>query len=336
MLDSSLANAVVSLKSFERTYQDPTLARAVNRVRPALLNYSDSQAPNASLPAVDVTPYHAVTRNGINCAGMHVELVQAKMNERVEHKFRSPLHLLAAYQRGVRRDGESCVDGVPRSTLRDVAKKMTFVPAGHLYREWYDPRIPTSVAYFYFDPAVFQMASYEAPAVTSLKARLFFEDATIWNTAAKLARAIDTPGAGNQPYVEALGVVLMHEIVRLNRGALRRENYARGGLAAWQQRIVAGYMEEHLSEQIPIAVLADMVRLSKFHFCRAFKQSFGASPHRYHTNLRIECAKLLLAERRRSVTEIGLTVGFSETSSFTAAFRKITGQTPSNYHRDLK
>jgi AraC family transcriptional regulator len=336
MLDSSLANAVVSLKSFERTYQDPTLARAVNRVRPALLNYNDSQAPNASLPAVDVTPYHAVTRNGINCTGMHVELVQAKMNERVEHKFRSPLHLLAAYQRGVRRDGESCVDGVPRSTLRDVAKKMTFVPAGHLYREWYDPRIPTSVAYFYFDPAVFQMASYEAPAVTSLKARLFFEDATIWNTAAKLARAIDTPGAGNQPYVEALGVVLMHEIVRLNRGALRRENYARGGLATWQQRIVAGYMEEHLSEQIPIAVLADMVRLSKFHFCRAFKQSFGASPHRYHTNLRIECAKLLLAERRRSVTEIGLTVGFSETSSFTAAFRKITGQTPSNYHRDLK
>jgi AraC family transcriptional regulator len=73
--------------------------------------------------------------------------------------------------------------------------------------------------------------------------------------------------------------------------------------------------------------------LSTFHFCRAFKQSFGVPPHRYHTNRRIEQAKAMLAERKHSVTEVGLTVGFSETSSFTAVFRKITGQTPSRYHR---
>jgi len=45
--------------------------------------------------------------------------------------------------------------------------------------------------------------------------------------------------------------------------------------------------------------------------------------------------KALLAKQSPSVTEIGLAVGFSETSSFTAAFRKITGVTPTAYHRSL-
>jgi AraC-type DNA-binding domain-containing proteins len=61
----------------------------------------------------------------------------------------------------------------------------------------------------------------------------------------------------------------------------------------------------------------------------------GMPPHRYHNSRRIEQAKTLwpsLSCRNR----IGLTVGFSETSSFTAAFRKATGQTPTGYHRSLR
>jgi AraC family transcriptional regulator len=58
-------------------------------------------------------------------------------------------------------------------------------------------------------------------------------------------------------------------------------------------------------------------------------------PHRYLTWQRIERAKALLGERKLSVTEIGLDVGFSETSSFTAAFRKLTGETPTAYRRSL-
>jgi len=58
-------------------------------------------------------------------------------------------------------------------------------------------------------------------------------------------------------------------------------------------------------------------------------------PHRYHGSRRIEHAKILLANLTSSVTEIGLTVGFSETSSFSAAFRKATGLTPSAYRRGL-
>jgi AraC family transcriptional regulator len=337
MLSNHAVFGVVPLESFGgRNLQNPTPNIAERSRRPGYPgdNSADWSA-DASFPTVDITPHRAVIRRGIEWSGMRVELVQAKMRERVDHSFRSRLHLLAAYQQGVRRDGESCVEGAARSRLRDVTKKLTFVPAGHLYREWYDPKIPTTVTYFYFDPVSLRIDSGDNLADILFEPRLFFEDATIWSTASKLRQAIDGSGGASQPYLEALGVVLVHELARLNRGASQLEATVRGGLATWQRRIVAAHIEEHLSEQIPLTTLARIARLSTFHFCRAFKQSFGVPPHRYHTNRRIEHAKLMLAERKHSVTEIGLSVGFSETSSFTAVFRKITGQTPSHYHRAL-
>ena len=136
-------------------------------------------------------------------------------------------------------------------------------------------------------------------------------------------------------YGEALGVVLAHELLRLSQGAPRVECPVRGGLAAWKQRAVASYIEEHLNEQISLATLAQLVRLSPYHFCRSFKQSFGMSPHRFHTRRRIEQAKSLLATRTVSVTGVGMAIGFSETSAFTTAFRKATGLTPTGYQRSL-
>jgi AraC family transcriptional regulator len=288
-----------------------------------------------SATTVDVAPCHVVTRRGTEWRGIGAEVVQATAHDRVDYSFRSSRHLLAAYEQGVRRDGESYVAGVPRSTLRNVAKKLTFAPAGHEYREWHDPRTLTAVTYFYFDPAALQVDCELDLADVQLVPRLFFEDAAIWSTAGKLRRAIESPESESRLYVEALGVVLVHELLAINRGARRVEAAARGGLAGWQQRIVTAYIDEHLSEQIPLATLARLARLSTYYFCRAFKQSFGVPPHRYHTNRRIEEAKFLLAGRKHSVTEIGLTLGFSESSSFAAAFRKTTGQTPSSYCRGL-
>jgi AraC family transcriptional regulator len=58
-------------------------------------------------------------------------------------------------------------------------------------------------------------------------------------------------------------------------------------------------------------------------------------PHRYHNIRRIERAKMMLASSARSVTEIGMRLGFSETSSFSTAFRKAAGLTPTAYLRTL-
>jgi AraC family transcriptional regulator len=128
---------------------------------------------------------------------------------------------------------------------------------------------------------------------------------------------------------------LAHELTRLNCKTSIVRTPIRGGLAAWQQRVVAAYIEEHLAEQISVATLARLVRLSPFHFCRAFKQSFGLPPHRYHTGRRIQRGEVLLAKPKFSVTDIGFTVGYSETSAFSSVFRKTTGLSPTDYHRNL-
>ena len=296
----------------------------------------DHRAPGVADRTVEIFPADAVKRRAVSWDGMTVEIVQATQSERTEYRFKGPRHLLAVYEQGERREGETFVEGLPRSTRRDFKRKLVFVPAGHEYSDWQEPRSLTRVVYFYFDPSKMPTLPQADVAGTRLSPRLFFEDTTLWDTAVKLRKQIESAGSDNRLYFEALGVVLAHELVRLNAGIRPVEAPVRGGLAGWQQRIVTSYIEEHLSEQIPLATLARLVRLSPYYFCRAFKQSLGMPPHRYHNSRRIEHAEALLAKPELSVTEIGLTVGFSETSSFTAAFRKATGQTPTGYHRSLR
>jgi AraC family transcriptional regulator len=296
----------------------------------------DHRAPSVADRTVEIFPADAVKRRAVSWDGMTVEIVQATRPERTEYRFNGPRHLLAVYEQGERREGETIVEGLPRSTLRDFKRKLVFVPAGHEYSDWQEPRSLTRVVYFYFDPSKMPTLPQGDVARTPLSPRLFFEDTTLWVTADKLPKLSECAGTYNRLYFEALGVVLAHELVRLNAGIRPVDAPVRGGLAGWQQRIVTSYIEEHLSEQIPLATLARLVRLSPYYFCRAFKQSLGMPPHRYHNSRRIEHAKTLLAQPELSVTEIGLTVGFSETSSFTAAFRKATGQTPTGYHRSLR
>ncbi len=296
----------------------------------------DHRAPGAADRTVEIFPADAVKRRAVSWDGMSAEIAQATRSERTEYRFRGPRHLLAVYEQGERREGETFVEGLPRSTLRDFKRKLVFVPAGHEYSDWQEPRALTRVVYFYFDPSTMPTLPQADAANAHLSPRLFFEDTTLWDTAGKLRKQIESAGSDYRLYFEALGVVLAHELVRLNAGIRPVEAPVRGGLAGWQQRIVTSYIEEHLSEQIPLATLARLVRLSPYYFCRAFKQSLGMPPHRYHNSRRIEHAKALLAKHELSVTDIGLTIGFSETSSFTAAFRKATGQTPTGYHRSLR
>jgi AraC family transcriptional regulator len=284
-------------------------------------------------PVVEICPRQSVHRRIVSSHGMTVELVQETGSERVDYQFVAPIHLLVLFERGVRREGETNLDGLPPSTLRQLTRKFVFVPAGHTYCDWHEPSTPARIAFFYFDPAHLPAATN--PGAVPLAPRLFFEDPHLLATAEKLAELIDGPGCDDRCYIEALGRVLAHELTRLNRGDTPRKGAVRGGLAAWQQRIVTSYIEDHLAEPIPLGTLAELVGLSTYHFCRAFKQSVGIPPHRYHTSQRIDRAKALLAKPAPSVTSIGLTLGFSETSSFTAAFRKATGFTPTAYHRSL-
>jgi AraC family transcriptional regulator len=284
---------------------------------------------------VDIAPREIATRRSKRADGLSAEIVQTIRQERIDIRFRAPVSLLVIVEEGVRAAGESSVEGLPRSTLRDLRRKLTFVPAGHCYHEWHQPSLPSRVIYFYFDPSkvLFDLEPGDSDVLHA--PRLFFEDTALWQSALKLGRLLDAPDESSRLCLEALGIILAHELVRPEAAPHRTEPRARGGLAGWQKRTVVDFIEENLAENISLAKLAELIQLSPYHFCRAFKQSFGVPPHRYHTRRRIDRAKALLANPDESVTRIGMTIGFSETSSFTAAFRKTSGMTPTEYRRGL-
>ena len=306
-------------------------ARLITEYRPPARRRPDLEARSI----VDISPPEIVRRHSAAWSGVRVETVQVMRHTPFEYGFRGPCHLLIAAELGDRHDGETFVEGLPRSTLRDCTQKMTFVPAGHDFRGWQRPRALTRTTYFYIDPR----GPLADPALRFIeiefKPRLFFYDRDLWETALKLKSLVENPGSMQPQYAEALGIVLTHELVRINGEAGHCGPVSRGGLAPWQQNRVAAYIEERVADDIPLATLAELARLSPYHFSRSFKHSFGMPPHRYHANRRIERAKHLLANRELSVTAIALDVGFSETSTFSAAFHRLTGQTPSRYRRNL-
>jgi AraC family transcriptional regulator len=293
-------------------------------------------APETLHPVVQISPSQAVSRRSVAWPGMAGEIVQATQRGSIQFRFSAPVHMLAVYERSVRHQGGTLVQGLPQSTLCDCSRKLVFVPAGHEYHDWQEPRTLPRVVFFYFDRTwLASRPELSFLSGTSLAPRLFFEDRALWDTASKLRALIERGGSDHRLYVEALGIVLMYELARLNteRGCESARVY--GGLAPWQRRKAVDYIEEHLAESISLAALAQLVRLSPNYFCRAFSHSFGMPPQRYHTRQRIERAKTLLAKRGASVTDVGLTVGYSEASAFSAAFRRVSGLTPSAYRRGL-
>jgi AraC family transcriptional regulator len=281
-----------------------------------------------------VAPPAIAQHHSADWALVQAEQVEVIRHESFDYEFKGSRHLLIASERAERYDGETLVDGLPRSTCREWNRKMTFVPAGHRFYGWQKPRALTRSTFLYIDPLSCLLSELRFAEV-DFWPRLIFFDPDLWATALKLKAQLQYPCPSQRAYVEALGIALAHELVRMNESNSSLASAMRGGLPGWQQTKLTQYIEEHLADEISLSSLARLVQLSPFHFSRAFKESFGVPPHRYLTGQRIERAKALLAERKLSVTEIGLGVGFNETSSFTHAFRKVTGETPTEYRRSL-
>lgn len=274
-------------------------------------------------------PTRILEREVADWQGLRAISIKLVCHQPLEFNCIEPRHLLVALHGAERYAGETTVEGLPKSTRRDLAHKLTFIPAGCAFSGWMKPLASLQATLFYIDPTMLP-----ADAGGEIRPRLFFEDDSIWQTVRKLKTQIGSPHMRDRLYAESLADVLSHEIVRLDDriGVLPP---MRGGLAAWQQRRVVEYIEAHIAEDFPLAALASLVELSTYHFARAFKRSFGLPPHRYHTNRRIERARALLSDPRTPVAEVAARVGFSGASAFAATFRRTTGQTPTDYRRRL-
>jgi AraC family transcriptional regulator len=290
----------------------------------------------SELPTVDFSPAEIVRYRTAHWRGVQANTVQILNHEPFEYTFKQEYHLLIAVEQGVRYDGETFVEGLPTSTMRNYSNKLILVPAGRKFFGAQNPRLLTRSICLYIDPRTVVVDPDLRFDEAELKPGLLFENEAIWQTVFKLKGQIARVDPADRMYADALGGVLAHELLRLYGTIQSSRPTYRGGLAPWQQRRVVEFIEQHLAEDISLDALAKLVRLSPYHFLRSFKRSLGEPPHRYWTARRLERAKALLANPRASITEIAFQVGFSGTSAFSAAFRRITGQTATDYRLSLE
>lgn len=93
------------------------------------------------------------------------------------------------------------------------------------------------------------------------------------------------------------------------------------------------YINEHLTEDISVPVLADRVGLSLYHFIRSFKKETGFTPHDYIIHTRINTAKYLLKNTELPIKEICFQCGFSSESVFCNCFKLRLKVTPIQYRK---
>jgi uncharacterized protein with GYD domain len=105
----------------------------------------------------------------------------------------------------------------------------------------------------------------------------------------------------------------------------------RRGLDYYRLQRVFEFIEAHLEDDITVETLASTACLSRFHFARAFKASTGKAPHQFISVKRLELAKSLLTEGRRSLMDVALSCHFSSQANFSRAFHRATGITPGQY-----
>jgi len=95
------------------------------------------------------------------------------------------------------------------------------------------------------------------------------------------------------------------------------------------------YVESHFNEKIQVGRAARVCAMSESHFINFFKDTTGQSFVSYLNHYRVERAQQLLASTDRSLTDIGVEVGFCDQSYFGMVFRRFAGMTPSSYRRQF-
>jgi AraC-like DNA-binding protein len=110
----------------------------------------------------------------------------------------------------------------------------------------------------------------------------------------------------------------------------------RGGLAPWQKRKIDRYIQQRLERTLRVKELAEQVSLSVSHFCRAFRESFGASPHLHLTRLRVERAQRLMLTTQDPLSQIALACGMADQAHLSKLFRREVGEPPNTWRRRNK
>jgi AraC-like DNA-binding protein/ligand-binding sensor protein len=95
------------------------------------------------------------------------------------------------------------------------------------------------------------------------------------------------------------------------------------------------YIAQHYTDELTLGEVARSVNMSAFYFCKSFKKSMGMTFTDYLARLRVESVKSALLNANKRVSEAAYEAGFQSLSQFNRVFRRIAGESPTDYRDRL-
>jgi AraC-like DNA-binding protein/ligand-binding sensor protein len=153
-------------------------------------------------------------------------------------------------------------------------------------------------------------------------------------SAAKLEQAYFNtrvvPSKQHEAVIKLLSVFAQHLSMLSNQVVLQQDNAEPPVIARAKE-----YIHEHQTDNLRLGHVAKAVNTSTFYFCKMFKKVTGINFTDYLSRVRIEKSKNLLLNPNLRVSEIAFEVGFQSLTHFNRVFKKILGQSPTEYRAQL-
>ena len=243
-------------------------------------------------------------------------------------------HVIMTYPSGVqrleRRTGKSVAIGTARAGV------VTIIPAGSSAR-WDIPG-PVNVVQLYLPHATLQRIATEADASTpgDLLERTGHPDLITSRLLLSAADALEGSAALDALFRQQLTDLLATRLLAAHSGIVATSQPTLGGLSPKILRRAIERLRSDSDADVSLAALASDAGLSRFHFCRAFKESTGLSPHAWLRQHRLEQAMNMLRDTDASIVTVAAALGYASQTAFAAAFKKLIGQTPSDWRRRVR
>ncbi len=138
------------------------------------------------------------------------------------------------------------------------------------------------------------------------------------------------PGRQHEAIVKLLHIFAQHLSMLSNQVVVQHENAEPPVITRAKE-----YIHEHQTENLRLGHVAKACNTSTFYFCKMFKKVTGINFTDYLSRVRIEKSKNLLLNPNLRVSEIAFEVGFQSLTHFNRVFKKILGQSPTEYRAQL-
>ena len=308
--------------SRDRSPEDPP---AASKARQSDLPIIEGRPDVEMARVLGTTPFHvALDPSGAGIAHWKHEPL---------HDVVEPMthHVVMAYngsmQRMERRSGRSVAIGTFRPGV------VIIIPEGSSSR-WDIPK-PVDVVQLYLPHTMLERVAREADTAppTNLLERTAHPDPITSRLLLTAADAMEGNDALDTLFRHQLTDLLATRLLAAHTGSLTTFQPTMGGLSPKALLRAIERLRSDSDADVSLAALASEAGLSRFHFCRAFKESTGLSPHAWLRQHRLEQAMNMLRDTDASVVSVAAALGYSTQTAFAAAFRKLTGETPSDWRR---